>query len=143
MPTMPGLTDPAIRQVKPEPRPWNRYDTLGLYLTIAPTGAKWWRLKYLQAKNDAWAWVPIPRSHLKRRVIGVITPAPSSEMAGTGADRRAARSRARTAAANTFQAAAEIWLEERRPRLAESTIDVEAPGKLIASRHPLPRSGCR
>jgi hypothetical protein len=48
----PGLTDTAIRQAKPEPRPYNRYDTLGLYLTIAPTGAKWWRLKYRFAGKE-------------------------------------------------------------------------------------------
>ena len=52
MPTKPGLTDTAIRQAKPEPRPYNRYDTLGLYLTIAPTGAKWWRLKYRFAGKE-------------------------------------------------------------------------------------------
>ncbi|MGC1399527.1 tyrosine-type recombinase/integrase, partial [Candidatus Binatus sp.] len=40
------LSDTAIRQAKPALKPRKLFDAGGLYLLIAPTGGKWWRLKY-------------------------------------------------------------------------------------------------
>jgi integrase len=40
------LTDTAIRNAKPGDKPVRMYDAGGLYLEIAPSGGKWWRLKY-------------------------------------------------------------------------------------------------
>ena len=40
------LTGAAARKAKPSTLPFNLYDIGGLYLTVAPSGAKWWRLKY-------------------------------------------------------------------------------------------------
>jgi integrase len=124
MPTKPGLTDTAIRQAKPEPRPYNRYDTLGLYLTIAPTGAKWWRLKYRfggkECRIGLGAYPEVSLKEARDRRDNARTLLRDGR--DPGAERRAARSRARTSVANTFQAVAELWLEEQRPRLAETTI---------------------
>lgn len=47
-----ALTDPRIRQAKPAEKPLNLYDSGGLYLTVSPTGAKWWRLKYRYAGKE-------------------------------------------------------------------------------------------
>ena len=44
-PQMP-LTDTAIRKLKPAEKPVRSYDSGGLYLEVAPSGGKWWRLKY-------------------------------------------------------------------------------------------------
>ena len=44
-PQMP-LTDKAIQNAKPDNKPRRMYDSGGLYLEIAPSGGKWWRLKY-------------------------------------------------------------------------------------------------
>ena len=41
-----SLTDTAIRNTKPGAKPIRLFDGGGLYLEIAPTGGKWWRLKY-------------------------------------------------------------------------------------------------
>ena len=49
-----SLTDPAIRNAKPgvtpagksTDKPYKLGDAGGLYLEVAPTGGKWWRLKY-------------------------------------------------------------------------------------------------
>jgi integrase len=41
-----ALTDTALRQAKPTSRTRKLFDGGGLYLLIAPTGGKWWRLKY-------------------------------------------------------------------------------------------------
>ncbi len=40
------LSDTAIRNAKPGEKSIRMYDTGGLYLEIAPSGGKWWRLKY-------------------------------------------------------------------------------------------------
>ena len=44
MPTT--LTDTAIRKAKSRSTPWFLYDTGGLYIEIAVSGSKLWRLKY-------------------------------------------------------------------------------------------------
>ncbi len=44
MPTT--LTDTAIRKAKSRLKPWCLYDTRGLYIEIAVSGSKLWRLKY-------------------------------------------------------------------------------------------------
>ena len=40
------LTDTAIRSAKPQNKPIKLSDGGGLYLEVAPSGGKWWRLKY-------------------------------------------------------------------------------------------------
>ena len=40
------LTDTAIRNAKPGDKPRKISDGRGLYLEVAPSGGKWWRLKY-------------------------------------------------------------------------------------------------
>jgi hypothetical protein len=40
------LTDTAIRAAKPAAKTVRLYDSLGLYLEVAPSGSKWWRFKY-------------------------------------------------------------------------------------------------
>ncbi len=40
------LTDRTIRNAKPVDKPIRLYDEKGLYLEVAPSGGKWWRLKY-------------------------------------------------------------------------------------------------
>jgi integrase len=40
------LTDRAIRNAKAADKPIRMFDSGGLYLEVAPSGGKWWRLKY-------------------------------------------------------------------------------------------------
>ena len=40
------LTDTAIKALKPKSKPYREFDSGGLYLEVAPSGGKWWRLKY-------------------------------------------------------------------------------------------------
>jgi integrase len=40
------LTDAAVRNASPRPKSYKLSDASGLYLEIAPSGGKWWRLKY-------------------------------------------------------------------------------------------------
>jgi Arm domain-containing DNA-binding protein len=39
------LTDTAIRNAKPGVKSFRLFDGGGLYLEVAPSGGKWWRLK--------------------------------------------------------------------------------------------------
>lgn len=40
------LTDTAIRAAKPREKRYKLADGEGLYVEVAPTGGKWWRIKY-------------------------------------------------------------------------------------------------
>jgi len=40
------LNDRAIRNYRPEDRPYKKYDAGGLYIIVNPNGSKWWRFKY-------------------------------------------------------------------------------------------------
>jgi hypothetical protein len=58
------LTETAIRAAKPREKSYKLFDGLGLYLEIAPTGSKQWRLKYRKtAERIASPWAPIPIPH--------------------------------------------------------------------------------
>jgi integrase len=40
------LSDTAIRNAKPQDKPFKMYDAGGLFLIVTPAGGKWWRFKY-------------------------------------------------------------------------------------------------
>ena len=39
-----ALSDTSVRNAKPAAKPTRLFDSGGLYLEIAPSGGKWWRL---------------------------------------------------------------------------------------------------
>ncbi|MCP5180214.1 MAG: integrase arm-type DNA-binding domain-containing protein [Pseudomonadales bacterium] len=46
------LTDAAIRTSKPREKAYKLFDGRGLYLEVAPSGGRWWRLKYRVAGKE-------------------------------------------------------------------------------------------
>ena len=46
------LTDKQIKLYKAESKTKKLYDEKGLYLEVAPSGGKWWRLKYRFDKKE-------------------------------------------------------------------------------------------
>ena len=40
------LTNTALRNAKPRAKRYRLFDSQGLYIEVAPSGGKWWRLKY-------------------------------------------------------------------------------------------------
>jgi integrase len=107
-----ALTDTAIRAAKPTDKPYRLFDGGGLYLEVAPSGGKWWRLKYRHlGKEKRLSFGVYPEVGLKdaraRRDD-------ARKLIATGADPSAARKAARLAdadeAANTFEAVAREWL---------------------------------
>lgn len=60
------LSDTAIRNAKPQNKPYKMYDAGGLFLIITPAGGKWWRLKYrLGGKEKLLSLGTYPETGLK------------------------------------------------------------------------------
>lgn len=122
--TAPPLTRGQLISAKPREAPYKLYDTLtpGLFLLVAPTGRKSWRL---------------------RQMIGRVAREPTlgrfPDLSLEHARAMAGQLRV-TAETVTFERAAEEWLEQRKPYIEEAT--------LIADRsrlklHILPTLGKR
>ncbi len=108
------LSDTAIRQAKPALKPRKLFDASGLYLLIAPTGGKWWRLKYrFEGKERLLALGTYPdvglkqarekRDAARKLVADGIDP---------GAERKAAKAALVQRTAGSFEAVAREWFEK-------------------------------
>jgi hypothetical protein len=108
------LTDVAIRNAKPAEKPRKLFDGGGLYLEIAPSGAKLWRFKYQSAGKakllamGQWPETSLSAARWKREE--------ARELLARGIDpseaRKAEKLRQKVLAENTFEAIARAW--ERR-----------------------------
>ena len=59
------LTDKAVIAAKPKEKAYRLYDRDGLYLEVAPSGGKWWRLKYrLRGKESRISLGTYPQTTL-------------------------------------------------------------------------------
>lgn len=110
------LTDTAIRNAKPSDKPTRLFDGGGLYLEIAPSGGKWWRLKYRFAGKEkrislgvypdvSLAIARKRRDDAREKLAAGIDPSEAKR-----ADKRAVR----LAATNSFEAVALGWMDERK-----------------------------
>lgn len=109
------LTDTAIRRAKPADKPVRLFDGGGLYLEVAPSGGKWWRIKFRHdGKEKRLSLGVYPDVSLKearqrrdeaRQLLGMGTD-PS-------AHRKAERKARQVATLNTFEALARAWLDHR------------------------------
>lgn len=133
------LTDAAIRKAKPGQKPiedkdgkpgfeavngpYKMADEKGLFLLVAPSGGKWWRLKYrFGGKEKLLALGVYPDVSLKdareRREE-------ARKLLANGADpgevKQAAKSKRREVAANSFEAIGREWYAKTAPTMAEST----------------------
>jgi integrase len=105
------LTDTAVRKAKPSLKPVRLFDGGGLYLEVAPSGGKWWRLKYRIAEKE------------KRLSLGVYPDVSLKDarakrddarrLLANGIDPSEHRQASKTAlvehAANSFEAIAREW----------------------------------
>ena len=60
------LTDIQVRNAKPKDKPYTMADGGGMYLEVAPTGSKIWRMSYRQpsGKNNRLTFGPYPEVSL-------------------------------------------------------------------------------
>jgi integrase len=116
-----ALTPIAIRNAKPRSKPYKLADEAGLYLLVRPDGARYWRLKYRFAGKEkllalgvfpdvTLAEARTDRDEAKGRLRDGVDP---------GAERKARKLADRHAAANSFKAVAEEWMEKQATRWTE------------------------
>jgi integrase len=129
-----ALTDTAIRTAKPSGKPYRLFDSGGLYLEVAPSGGKWWRLKYRYAgkekrlslgvypevalagrkDKDTGEWLDgarDKRDQVRRLLAEGIDP---------GEHRKAVRRTQVGRAANSFEVVAREWFAKFAPKWAAS-----------------------
>ncbi|SOE56334.1 Integrase [Burkholderia sp. OK233] len=110
------LTDIAVRSAAPRERAHRLTDGGGMYLEIAPSGGKYWRLKYRFGGRErrlalgvypdvSLAAARKKRSAAREQLAAGIDPSDVKK-----ADKRAARLNTN----NSFEAVARDWLEERK-----------------------------
>lgn len=110
------LTDTAIRNAKPADKPVRLFDGGGLYLEIAPSGGKWWRLKYrFGGKEKRYSLGVYPevtlatarkkRDEAREKLAAGIDP---------GEAKKAEKRASLLAAANSFEVVARGWMDERK-----------------------------
>lgn len=109
-----GLTAIAIKAAKPRAKQYKLQDSIGLYLLITPTGRRYWRMnyrfhgKYKTIAFGVWPEVKLGDARTKRDearqcLAKGIDPAQQQKL-----DRIAAS----VAAANTFRAVADEWIDK-------------------------------
>lgn len=115
------LTEVAIRAAKPSEKPRKLFDAGGLYLLIAPTGARGWRLKYRVAGREkllslgAYPDVGLKRAREKRD--------DARRLLADKIDPSLKRKSERAAQANTFEAIAREWLAMHAKSVALVTLE--------------------
>lgn len=107
-----ALTTTAIRNAKPRKSHFYKMaDSGGLFMLIAPSGGKWWRIKYRHGGKEkllslgTFPEVPLAKARKRRDearglLAGGIDP---------GAQRKAKKREAAGRAANSFEAVAREW----------------------------------
>ena len=123
-----GLTDTQVRKAKAKGKPFNLYDSDGLYITIAPSGAKWWRLKFRFAGRERrmglGSYPEVTLAEARERTHS------ARALLRDGQDpsiaRQAERRRTMMAAAHTFAAIAAEWMEKREGKLAATSQEKNA-----------------
>lgn len=120
----PPLTDMQVRNAKPKEKPYKLFDGGGLYLDVAPSGSRTWRLKFRQpnGKENKLTFGPYPeitlqearekRLEARRLMLAGIDPAKHRDDA-----RRLAANRR----ANTFEKIAREWHANKVPTWSDRT----------------------
>ena len=110
------LSDKAVTNAKPSATKYRLFDGGGLYLEVAPSAGKYWRLKYrFGGKEKCLALGVYPTVGLRRARTGAEEARRLlSEGVDPGAYRKIARASQVTAAANSFEAVALEWLLQQK-----------------------------
>src|SRR5580704_9333780 len=113
------LTETSIRAAKPREKSYKLFDGLGLYLEVAPTGSKLWRLKYRHdGRENRLALGAYPDTSLK---LARERRDDARRLLAEGMDPSGRRQSEKLATANTFEAVAREWLALQEKKLAPAT----------------------
>jgi integrase len=112
------LTDTKIRNAKPGEKPIKLTDGGGLYLEVRPTGAKLWRYRYrIAGKENVFAIGEYPAVSLAdARAARAEARALVKQGIHPAHQRRLSKASQIAENANTFQAVALEWIEQRRAK---------------------------
>jgi integrase len=114
------LTVSAIHAARPRQKPYKLYDRRGLYLLIAPSGARAWRFKYHVAGREkllALGLFPDVTLALARDRRDA-----ARRLVANGGDPSAERQAAKLAGADTFRAIANEWLAQQADCVEVATL---------------------
>lgn len=139
------LTDSAIRIAKPRDKPYTMADGGNMYLEIAPSGKRTWRMSYRQSngKNNRLTFGTYPEITLlearNKRLAAHRLIAEGIDPAQAKRVEKATKARAAT---NTFEAVARDWhqnkLESWQPRTAKNILDrLEKDVFPLIGKHPI------
>lgn len=109
------LSDPKVKQAKPKDKTYKLSDGGGMYLEVAPSGGKWWRLKYRfdgkekRLSLGVYPDVPLARAREKRNEARKLL----ADGIDPGVERKAEKAAKQDRAKNNFEAVAREWHEKR------------------------------
>jgi integrase len=116
------LTDTAIRNAKPEGRPYSLADGRGLSLLIQPAGGKWWRLRYrFDGKAKMLSVGVYPDVSLKdARERRDAARKQLADGIDPGEHRKASKAARAERGANSFEVVAREWYGKHAPNWVEA-----------------------
>ena len=110
------ITDPKVKNAKPQAKEYKIFDGGGLYLLVTPTGGKLWRMKYRVGGKEkllslgAYPEISLEKARTKRlearKLIG--------EGLDPSADRKATKAANTERQGNTFEVVAREWHEQQK-----------------------------
>ncbi|WP_321885964.1 tyrosine-type recombinase/integrase [Paraburkholderia bannensis] len=132
------LTDLQVRRATPREKTYRIYDGRGMYLEVAPTGGKYWRLKYrfnTREKRLSFGVYPdVTLAHARRKRDE------ARAMLADGIDPSQAKKEkkrvAQLSSANTFKVVALEWFERQAPGWTNSHSE-KIMGRLMKDAFPL------
>ncbi|KVF66947.1 integrase [Burkholderia cepacia] len=116
------LTDTAIKNAKPADKPVRLFDGGGLYLEVAPSGGKWWRLKYRFGGKEkrislgVYPDVSLKEARERRDKARALLEAGADPGEAKKAEKRAAQ----LSTENSFEAVAREWHAKYAPSWSAS-----------------------
>ena len=108
------LNDTALRNVKPQEKPFKLFDGGGLFLLVTPNGGKWWRLKYrFGGKEKLQALGVYPGVSLKEaRCRRDLAREQIAAGIDPGAHKKAVKEAVRADTQNSYEILAREWYEK-------------------------------
>lgn len=116
------LSDTALRNAKPQDKPYKLYDAGGLFIIVTPGGGKWWRLKYrLGGKEKLLSLGTYPDTGLKEaRVKRDEARKLIAQGIDPSAQRQAIKASFTNAEADSFEVVTREWFDKHVVNLAPS-----------------------
>ena len=136
------MTDAKVRNAKPQDKPYKITDGEGMFLLVAPSGSKYWRLKYhFAGKEKLLAMGVYPEVSLgdarERRAQARKALAAGSD---PGEAKKEAKRLSVLKSENAFEVVAREWYEQRKHQWAASSAKVVL---MHLERHVFPKLGHR